>query len=284
MMTGIVALATCLAYPALFDDDQLLREALHARGVTVRAYPWNDPSLEWSSVDLCVLRSTWDYHHQRDSFLRWAEDVARRTQLWNPVAVLSWNSHKRYLQDLANAGVSVVPTVYFSQRERVDLAALLKERGWERAVIKPAVSASSEGALLVSTESMDEAQIHLDYLSRAGDVMVQPYVDSVRTEGERSLVAIDGALTHAVRRGDVFGQSHKSEEVYSPAADEVALAQGALHCVSTPILYARVDMVRDDAGVIRLLELELVEPSLMLQLYPPAADRFANAIIDKFSL
>src|SRR5581483_10166426 len=98
---------------------------------------------------------------------------------------------------------------------------------------------------------------------------------------ERSLIFIDGELTHAVKRSPELSmepvQSHQNE-LATPQKDEIKLAQNILGSVDTPVMYARVDMVRGDNGAIHLLELELVEPSLFLHLAPHAVQRFADAI------
>ena len=54
-----------------------------------------------------VLRSPWDYAPRRDEFVAWARPVPR---LANPADVVRWNTDKRYLAELAAAGVPVVPT------------------------------------------------------------------------------------------------------------------------------------------------------------------------------
>lgn len=45
------------------------------------------------------------------------------------------------------------------------------------------------------------------------------------------------------------------------------------------LLYARVDVIRDGDGGLRLMELELIEPSLFLAQHPPALERLADAIV-----
>ena len=61
-------------------------------------------------------------------------------------------------------------------------------------------------------------------------------------------------------------------------AQEIALAQRALAAIPGGHLYARVDLVRDDAGSPVVIEVELIEPSLFLAMHPPAATRFAEAL------
>ena len=49
-----------------------------------------------------ILRATWDYIDRLDEFLTW---TARVRNLLNAPSVVAWNTDKRYLADLADAGV-----------------------------------------------------------------------------------------------------------------------------------------------------------------------------------
>src|SRR4051795_11926975 len=104
-----VALVTCDQFPDLWDDDHPLRDALRDRGVQVDAVRWDDPSAAWAGFDLVVLRSPWDYPARRDAFVAWARSVPR---LANPADIVEWNTDKRYLRELAAAGVPVTPTTF----------------------------------------------------------------------------------------------------------------------------------------------------------------------------
>jgi hypothetical protein len=110
--------------------------------------------------------------------------------------------------------------------------------------------------------------------------MVQPYVRSVDGHGERCLVFLDGELSHAIRKNPRFADGHESVSGPVPVdADERAAAESILKLVNAPLLYARVDLARDEQGTPRLMELEVIEPSLFLMQHPPAIERFADAII-----
>ena len=103
-MPARVALATCRGFPALWDDDVPLRTGLERRGVEVAVPVWDDPEVDWGAFDLVVLRSTWDYSPRRDAFVAWAQSVPR---LLNRADVVAWNTDKRYLRELAAAGVEL---------------------------------------------------------------------------------------------------------------------------------------------------------------------------------
>ncbi len=282
-----VALVTCAEYPDLSEDDRLLLEALLMRGLYARPAIWDDPEVDWSRFKLCIIRSTWDYHERHGEFMDWAERAASVTQLWNPIEALRWNTHKGYLRDLEQRGVPIVRTTWMQAGASAHLKTLLNLRGWERAVLKPAVSASAYKTMIVDDSSLDEAQELVNTLLPFRDLMLQPFMESVDTVGERSLVFIDGALTHAVRKPSVLRGSEYAAHKYAPvepAEDEEAFGVTVLRAAGFPTLYARVDVVRDDEGKLRLMELELVEPSLWLAYSPMAVERFGEGIVARLDM
>ncbi|MGI8587517.1 MAG: ATP-grasp domain-containing protein [Chloroflexia bacterium] len=281
MKTPDILLVTCAEVPRLSEDDRLLLSALSARGLFAWPAVWDNPEVDWAASCLCVVRSAWDYHHRRDEFVAWAERVGSVTRLWNPVQTIRWNTHKGYLRDLEARGVPIVPTEWLAAGTAADLAALMAARDWERAVVKPAVSASAFETIRVDRASLADGQEHLDRLLPERDMMVQPYMEAVEGYGERSLLFIGGEFTHAVRRASSLDTDEDPTPLatqVAPTPDEAALAGEILRAAATPALYARVDLIRDADGAPRLMELELVEPSLFLSHYPPAVERFADAI------
>ncbi|MDQ6694594.1 MAG: hypothetical protein M3014_09275 [Chloroflexota bacterium] len=276
-----VALVTSLAFPDLAPDDRPLLTALEALGLRGVPLVWDDPTVDWSRAGVTVVRSTWDYHHRLVEFLAWAERISPMTSLLNPAELLRWNTHKSYLRDLAGRGVPVVPTAWLPAGGEASLADLLSSRGWSTVVVKPAVSASAHGTMLVPLGSVEAGQAHLSTLLPTCDMMVQPYYSSVESYGERSLIFIDGELMHALRRTPVLTQQPDRQagpDYRDPAGDEVLLARQVLLAVGQDVLYARVDIVRDETGAPCLMELELVEPMLFLVNAPRAVERFAQAI------
>jgi glutathione synthase/RimK-type ligase-like ATP-grasp enzyme len=282
-----VALAACDELPALTADDQSLLAVLRQRGLRAEPVVWTDRDVDWSGVRLCVIRSTWDYMTRLEAYLAWAERVEKVTALWNPLEVIRWNTHKSYLEELAGRGVRVVPTVWLEKRARVDLRELLVDQGWRDAVIKPAVSATARETIRLGPTGPAAAQAHLDRLLAVEDMLVQPFLHRVESEGELSLQFIDGEFTHAIRRrpekGDYRVQDEfgGSMELVEAEADELQFGVHALQTARQETLYARVDVMRDDDGGLCLAELEMVEPMLYFRQHPLAAERFAAAILHR---
>lgn len=272
-----VALATCAEVAEGDEDSPALVAALAARGVEAVPKVWDDGAAEWNDFDLVVVRSTWDYAERRDAFLGWAESLAR---VLNPPAVLRWNTDKRYLRELDDAGVSVVPTHFLSPGERFDPP----ER---RFVVKPAVSAGSRHSASYEPDQAGEAREHVARLHAMGrTVMVQPYLDGIDSGGETGLVYIGDTYSHAVRKapllqpgqppGDALYLEEQVEQA-RPSEAERAVADSALDVAPDGLLYARVDLVPGPEDPL-VLEVELTEPSLWLGYAPGATERFADAI------
>jgi glutathione synthase/RimK-type ligase-like ATP-grasp enzyme len=279
-----IAIATCAGYDDLKVDDAMLREALAARGAEARSVVWDGPDSGLEELDLCLVRSTWDYHDKHAEFLAWSRRVEAATALRNPAELIAWNSEKTYLRELDEVGVPTVPTVWISRGDEVDAEAVLAERGWAEAVIKPAIDLGAKNLHRVRAGA-GEAQPALGVVLARSEAMIQPFLPSLESEGELSLIFLDGKLSHAVRkrpaRGDfrvqsIWGGTAAPAEA-GPKEHEIgALALAQLAEVP---LYARVDLVTDPAGEPRLIELELIEPNLYLLTHPIAAEHLANAVM-----
>lgn len=277
-----VAIATCKNPPEPDPDEALLLGALCGAGLEASVLAWDDDSVQasFAAQDLVVLRSTWNYYERVDDFVAWTARIGAATRVLNPPRIVAWNAKKTYLAELDKRGVDIVPTELVHRGQERDVISVFAERGWEQVVIKPVVSAGSFRTERFSREELPAAQEFLDGLVADRDAMVQQWMPSVQTYGERSLVWIDGEITHAIRKTPRFagGVEQVSGEV-PIADDERAFAERALAPLASELLYARVDMVRDATDVLRIMELELIEPSLFFQQSPPALARFVAAIV-----
>lgn len=277
-----IAIATCAGYDSLKADDDLLRGTLRERGAEAISVVWDEEGVDWGGFDLCLVRSTWDYHDKHAEFLDWARRVEAVTRLRNPADLIAWSSDKSYLRELAEAGVPTVPTLWVERGSELDLEGELARRGWKEVVIKPVVDL---GAKNLHRVQAGEAQDALAAVLARGEAMVQPFHPSLETEGELSLIYIAGAFSHAARKrpapGDFRVQSIWGGTMApaKPEASHVELAERALAQLDEPPLYARVDLVNDLDGNPTLIELELIEPNLYLITDPTAAARLAEAAL-----
>lgn len=279
----MIAFVTCAELLDLDPDDQHAVSALADRGVAVQAVAWDDPSADWNCYDLVVLRSPWDYTERPAQFTAWALTVPN---LVNPASVVEWNTDKRYLAELAAAGIPVTPTTFVASSDSWQ-----PPSGDGEYVIKPAVSAGSRDTGRYGPESAALAKAHMRRLQRDGRlVMVQPYLSAVDSHGETALLYFDGVFSHAIRKGPLLDGPDsgleglfKQEDITPRTATSAELAVGDAVVKTLPpgLLYARVDLIPDRDGNPLLLELELTEPSLFFGYAENAASRYADAILTR---
>jgi glutathione synthase/RimK-type ligase-like ATP-grasp enzyme len=206
-------------------------------------------------------------------------------RLVNPAPVLAWNTDKRYLDELAAAGLPTVPTTFLAPGD-----AFAAPDGAEL-VVKPTVSAGSRDTRRHDGERRDAAIAHVAELHAAGrTAMVQPYLGDVDHAGETALLHFDGALSHAIRKGPMLAHGRQPpsglyaiEDIVArePSAAELAVSERVMAAVAErfgTLLYARVDLLPGPDGAPVLIELELTEPSLFFAHAPGSAERFARAI------
>jgi glutathione synthase/RimK-type ligase-like ATP-grasp enzyme len=281
-----VALATAIA---AWDEDIDLPPLLAAcerAGLSAQALAWDDPTVSWSRFDAVLLRSTWDYTQRLPEFLGWCERVESCTRLFNSAATVRWNTDKRYLAELAGLGVPIVPTTFIEAES--DLVGIAAQKG--EFVLKPSVGAGSRHAARFAPAQRAGAEAHARALLAQGFcVMLQPYLDGVDQHGETALIHIAGRYTHAIRKGPLLSPGGQASDALFAAEDiQPRIATDAEHAVAEQViaglpdtpLYARVDLLPTAQGP-RLLELELVEPSLFFATSHDAADRLVSALLER---
>lgn len=275
-----LALVTCERPIERDEDLDFLVPALLGTEVDVETPGWSDPTVDWSSYRLAMLSSTWDYHERPEEFRRWLRGAAAATRLRNPLELLEWNLDKRYLHELAAAGVPTIPTVWCEPGGEAAASEEVDRLGWQDVIVKPVIDLGARNLVRIDAELVPAM------LERfAVPTMLQPYLPSVAEEGELSLVYIAGKLSHALRkrpaRGDFrvqpqYGGTHEGVEP-PPGASEIA--SRAIAAAPQPPLYARVDFLSDSAGALLVIELELIEPALYLDVEPLSAKTLARALL-----
>lgn len=270
---------------ALFTDDRMLIAEFAKLGVAAESVVWSDPELDWEQFDIAFIRSTWDYIERRDHFLSvLAEIHASPCLLLNPLDIVRWNSEKSYLADLAKWQVPIVPTLWGSAQDASVVQQVCQEKGWETVVIKPAIGAGGAGFRIVPATDLPSTLGRVQGGEPDTLFLVQPLVESVRTEGEWGYVFIEGDLSHVLLKTPATGdyRTHSIHggrlECVEPDGGDRRQAQAIMARLPFRPLYARLDLVRVD-GRLAVMELELVEPMLYFDLAPRAAARLANASV-----
>jgi glutathione synthase/RimK-type ligase-like ATP-grasp enzyme len=254
-------------------------EALIAAGAEVVPVAWTEAG-DLSAFDLVLPLVAWGYHLRYADWLELLQRAeAQRIPMINPPALLRWNSDKAYLAELADAGVSTVPTLAVEACCDADLEEARRRFASEWLVIKPPVSASATGTHRLGPKDDLPAE------SRGKPMIVQPLIEEIATTGEFSLILFEGELSHAVvkrpKSGDFRVQPHHGGVTLPSAAPDGAeeLARQALAAAPAKATYARVDIVPDGEGVLRIMELELIEPALFLDHAADGGAAFTQAIL-----
>lgn len=272
----LVLLATCARLPDGEPGHAALDEALQARGLDARWCVWDDVTVDWAAADVIAVRSTWDYDSRVGEFLGWAAGLGPR--VLNGVKVFRWNTDKRYLLDLQDAGLPVVPTMPADSPDDVRRLAARHPV----AVVKPRIGAGGRGLDVISDAGAWEPRA-----DGRGPWIVQPLVESIHHDGETSVFVLGG---HAVSQVDKLPGTTdvRVHETYGgssrPVPLDPAAAQLAIEAVATVVdllggelAYGRVDLMRH-RGRLVVSEVELTEPGLYLDILPGNAEPFADAV------
>lgn len=258
-----------------------LKATLESTGATVTATPWTDHVEDASGLgayDLILPVIAWGYHRDHGRWLKacatWSE---AGLAIANPAQVLRWNSDKAYLARLADKGVPIPPTRWTDRVTQEQVHAAFAETGAPVLIVKPTVSAGAFRTLrLTPGEVLSDAP--------ESAAMIQPYLKSIETEGETSLLFFGGRFSHAVNKRPVAGDFRIQVQfgglyrAVTPEAAAMALAEQVLAAIDEPLLYARIDMARDDEGRWVLMEAELIEPDFYLDHDPQKGAGFAEAV------
>ena len=118
--------------PSGTADDQLAVAPLAALGFEVRFVPW-ERAIPRYDVAAWVIRSPWNYHRARAAFLA---AVTPLVPCLNPLEAVRWNSDKRYLLELAEAGAPIIPSVVAPRQALPEVA---DATGWPLMIVKPCV-------------------------------------------------------------------------------------------------------------------------------------------------
>ena len=277
-----IALLTCRDWPGVYEKEQKLALEI-SKELDVKVEIWNDPSVDWASFDCLIFRTVWDYFEYPKEFATWLDMIeGLKIRTLNPLSIIKRNQHKFYLKDLQNQGIDIIPTVFIPKNTGLDLS-VLKEKNWEKAVIKPAVSAGSYMTTLFSQDEIPTVEAEYAPIALERDLLIQPFMPEIQEMGEISILFFRGQYSHAVlkkpkkddfRIQSQFGGQYQS---FTPESSIIKTAENIVKTFGGELLYARVDGILKE-GKFLLMEIELIEPDLYFDYAPEAKKNYLKAL------
>ncbi len=261
------------------SDDELAIEPLNDLGWDVETVSWRDETADWNDFEAVIIRTPWDYQQDPEKFV----EVLRRidsssARLENALSIVEWNLDKKYLKELEDRVVRIVPTVW---SEAVVSAERFSE--WKRElaadelIIKPTISATAK-----DTFRLPEFDKALSDVFSGRSYMVQPFMPQIVEEGEYSLFYFNGVYSHTILKAPKAGDFRVQEEhgglisAIEPETEMLETAKQINDLIEPLPLYSRIDLVRCDDGTFALMELELIEPALYFRMDERSPERFAR--------
>jgi glutathione synthase/RimK-type ligase-like ATP-grasp enzyme len=269
----------------ILNDDKVVQEALEKRGLRVTRTNWDNPNFDWSQTLCAIFRTTWDYFDRFAEFSMWLDVVSTKTQLINSIETIRWNIDKHYLQDLANKGVRIPPTLFIEKGDTRSLSEITSTLPWSNFILKPAISGAARHTYKFNHTTVAEYQEFFADLIAVEDMLVQEFQTNILSKGEIAIMVFGGTVTHAVlkraRPGDFRVQDDFGGTVHphKPTEEEIQFAEMIVKQVSPLPAYARVDLMWDNSNALVLSELELIEPELWFRKHQPAAEMLAEAVL-----
>jgi glutathione synthase/RimK-type ligase-like ATP-grasp enzyme len=271
----------CVLTPA---PDYFENSAPHCRlleaamGLVPEYRPWTSPG-DLCGFDLVMPLLAWGYPYDPPRWFALLDQIeADSVKIANPVHILRWNSDKAYLIELAENKIAIVPTVMTQSLNAAALVDAAANFNTDSLIIKPPISGGALGTYRICNgDSIPDDVV-------GTRMLIQPFLPMISSEGEYSLFFFDCKFSHAIIKrpaaGDFRVQDYLggTEAAVIPPDDAYSLGKAALAAAPGACLYARVDMLRDEKGVMRLMELELTEPSLFFKFAPDNGAMFAAAV------
>jgi glutathione synthase/RimK-type ligase-like ATP-grasp enzyme len=215
-----------------------------------------------AQMDLIFVYKMEGFYFNLNRFFRMVRTFSDACPLViNSPATIRHNVDKRYLWDLEEKGIQVIPTYNVDDNVRERLA------NGEPFILKPI--RGERGNNVVMVKNPDELSI---IKGKEDEFLAQDYMPTIR-DGERSLVFLGLEYQHAVLKRPAADnpQEFRCNEslggtvaVYDPTQEEVDFARRTLKAYQSlgcPIHYSRIDLIQTSTGP-TLVEAELINPSI----------------------
>ena len=276
-----LAIATCQKQSELFETERPLITLFQNHGISAEPVIWNNTVVQWQNYDGVLIRSVWDYHLHRAEFESWLYLLeTKNIYTLNPVAVIRQNRNKFYLRQLEQSGIEIVPTVFIEKTNQLNLSPV-ESKGWQKMVIKPAVSASAYRTSLFEAKDLPAIEKEFSSIAAECELLIQPFMPEVNEAGEISMLFFNRQYSHSVLKVPKPGDFRVQAEyggvttVFNANAKLIETGEKILSFIEGDILYARVDGIIKD-GRFLLMELELIEPFLFFDYKRGSMQKFVR--------
>ncbi len=271
----------------VITEDLLVQKALETKGLKVIRTYWDNSKFDFSSAEIVLFRTIWDYFHRFDEFSKWLNNVKTKTKLINPPELIYWNIDKHYLNDLSENGINIPPTIFIEKGDTRNLKDLHIETGWPEMILKPAISGAGRHTYKLSENNIATHEIIYKQLIQNEAMMLQEFQYKITEKGEAAFILFNGKFSHAILKKAKYGDFRVQDDFggtvhpYNAKLKEIKFAEEIVSLCSPLPLYARVDIIWDNDNKPAIGESELIEPELWFRNHPSAADVFAEAILEK---
>jgi glutathione synthase/RimK-type ligase-like ATP-grasp enzyme len=266
----------------LLAEDNLVLKGFNEHGIEAVSIVWNQPDVDWNEFDAALIRSTWDYIDEKAGFLDVLSQIeASSCKLFNSLGAVRWNIDKNYLFDLKERGAAIVPTHLVSDLDPVPLQKMFDEGEWETAILKPTLGGGGANSYRVSSNELENTLKKLAHQTKH-TYLLQPFIDSILTEGEWSFIYFNRQLSHILLKRPapndyrVQGIYGGTVEITEPAPRDLLQAETIMERLPFDTLYARLDLVRVNNNL-AIMEVELIEPILSFNLFPEGVENLVRA-------
>jgi len=265
------------------DYDKMLDKPMAELGWQAFHISWREKNVDWSLFDAVIIRSTWDYQDDAELFMQALAEIEQSgAVLLNSLAIAQWNVNKNYLREVEQKGAIIIPTIWLEVFDFDLVAGYFDYFNTQQIIIKPTISANSDNTFWLKKESYEQDKRSLQESLTNRQLMVQPFIPAIIEEGEYSLFYFADQYSHCILKTPKSGDFRVQEEhggilqSIKPNQNLLTAASKALETIPEKVLYARVDLVEHE-GAYKLMEIELIEPSLYFNLDESAASRFVCA-------
>jgi glutathione synthase/RimK-type ligase-like ATP-grasp enzyme len=267
----------------LFEEDELLLRGFQAQGFHARPVVWNDPAVDWDEFDIALIRSTWDYLDEQEHFLQVLSRIeASSCRLFNPLPAVRWNIDKHYLFDLEKWGVPIIPTVSAADANAGTVQRLFGDLQGQTVILKPTIGLGASHSQRVPLDELGAALMELRARQPQREYLVQPFVETILSEGEWSFIYFNRRLSHVLLKKPA-ANDYRVQGIYggtvqlaTPAPDDLLQAEAVIAALPFDLLYARLDFLRVN-GTLSVMEIELIEPIFSFGLVPESIPRLVDA-------